>query len=245
MKNLTESEKQVFEAYVEKENQRIASLPLRNTRRFFIDDTPPANFIEDYQWLKQMVLDSFLLLKPEQRPDGEFLHDVLSMFDIFIDELKIDAETPQPEKQHPPAYDLQNFEPFKQVVKELSKATIEATTLKLILGDYLQNEKFFTELKVSIKLFKDGIIDENRTATNYIDLIKTKHTNSPVKDEFLKMLLQNGVYLVLVDSIAADFMKGWITADEAQFKFIETIKDHWKFNTEKTNIEFQPMKEAV
>lgn len=239
MENLTESEKQAFEAYVEKENQRIAHLPLKNTRRFFVKDTPPANFIEDYQWLKGMVLDSFLLLKPEQRPDGEFLHNILSTFDVFIDELKTDAETPQT-----PANDLLNLEPVRQIVNELTKANVEAATMKLMLGDYLQNKDFFTKLKIITKLFKEGTIDEGRAATDYIELIKSTHTDSPVKDEFSKMILQNGVFMVLVDSIAADYMKGYITADETQLKFIETIKKHWKFSPEKSDYEFQPMKEA-
>jgi len=97
MRNLTVEEKAVFDAYMEKENQRIEPMPLRNVGRFFVDDTTPENFIQDYIWLKEMVLESFLLLKPEQRPDGDFLHDVLCGFDLFIEELKVDAEKPQPE----------------------------------------------------------------------------------------------------------------------------------------------------
>lgn len=97
MRKFTAQEQAAFDAYVKAENQRIEPMPLKNVRRFFVDDTPPTDFIQDYQWLKEMVLDSFLLLKPEQRPDGEFLHDTLSTFDVFIDELKTDIESTKPE----------------------------------------------------------------------------------------------------------------------------------------------------
>jgi len=225
MRNLTESEKKAFIAYVEEENQRIAPLPLKNVRRFFVDDTPPANFIDYYQWLKEMVLDSFLLLKPEQRPDGEFLHDTLSTFDVFIEELKTDAETPTI-----PAKEAINNEHLKTLMGELTKAQIEVATLRLLLGEYLQNKDFHLKLKVNIKLFKEGIKDESTLGNDFIEMVKTTYTNSPVKDDILKMLLQNGVFMVLTNDIAADYMKGFTTANEAQFKFIETTKQYWRFD---------------
>jgi len=241
MRNLTEEEKAVFDSYTEKENQRIANKPMRNTRLFFVDDTPPANFIKDYQWLREFVLNSFLMLKPEQRPDGEFLHDVISMFDMFIDELKTDDETP-----YNPADNVPNTEHTRKIMRDWSVAVREIAALKILLGEYLQNKDFYIQLNANIALFKEGIIDESSTAKKYIEIVKTTHTDNPVTDEVIKMLLQNGVFMVLANSIAADYMKGYLTADETQTKFIETVKNYWKFNTtEKPDSKFQPMNEMI
>lgn len=235
MRTLTESEQKVFDAYVEKENQRIATMPLKNTRRFFVDDTPPANFIEDYQWLKEMVLDSYLLLKPEQRPDGEFLHDIISMFDVFIDELKQDIENC---KEHVNGETVNKeksvLETYKNEIALLAEKNVELNKeiggLQACLAVYTHNKDFFNEVDFMAGQFSNGNKSESETQIDFIKAIGEKWSNFNFEKDFERDSNYTPVFNSLMNSIASDYMLGQITEQEAQQRFIDWTRQFWKMS---------------
>jgi hypothetical protein len=243
MRNLTESEKQAFEAYVEKENQRIAHLPLKNARRFFVDDTPPKDFNEDLDELKNFALKSFILLDEDYKPDGLSFYDLISKLEYFQLALKEDSEPSAVELDYSGGFYKEKCEQLEEKATMLNR---EIGGLEYLLENYLKNRLFYEQIKQVVTDYTNGHKTEQETITGFLSSIKEHWNIVPGNNDFFEQLKHNALFMAMANLTAIDYMSGYKTEQETQQRFIEYTRQFWKHSKqEKLNPEFQPMKEAV
>ncbi|MBN2634937.1 MAG: hypothetical protein JXR61_01620 [Prolixibacteraceae bacterium] len=235
MENLINENQKVIEDYRNQENLKIQPLQLRNVRLFLIQNENLTDLQEDLTYLSKFAQKAFMLMDDENRPDGQYLHDIVNNIECFQDELKFDIETYQKSKGDkttiPEAVFPENHnEETERLEKEVSMLNREIGGLEYLLENYLKNRMFYEQMKRIVTDYTNGQKTEQETINGFLSSIKEHWNVCPPENDFFEQLEHNALFMAMANMVAVNYRSGLKTKEETEKEFIEYTQRFWKFS---------------